>query len=102
MENIAKQIVEAATSELMVLRDMFDKASSEDRVDDAIKLAGAIARIKRDAYQVEAQANASVRAMSVVMPNTTSPVDGNGAPKARSIGDLARLASGRKAGNNAR
>lgn len=58
MKSIAKMILEESKEELGVLKAMFQfEIAKEDRdVDKITKLAESMARIKRGAYQVEAQA----------------------------------------------
>jgi len=91
---IAQTILANTVDTLHVLNKMLTKAEDANAVDDAVKLARAIAAIKRDAYAVQASAEASGRMAMAAMLGGAQPggAPGTQGPPAalerlRSIGD---------------
>jgi hypothetical protein len=90
---IAQTILANTVDTLHVLNKMLTKAEEANAVDDAVKLARTIATIKRDAYAVQASAEASGKMAMAAMLGGASPAGGGGAgphaalDRLRGIGD---------------
>jgi hypothetical protein len=76
MQGIAQAILESNGEVIGRLEDLFRNAVDGKDVDTAMKLGAVVARIRKEAYQVEAQAGAVARATVAGMAHASAQKSG--------------------------